>query len=78
MDGECGAGAEAGGGAGVVRAWHGPSCQLVRAVPGRSDQADYTWLLDCDFRGSIPPAVLNLAMPLAQIMMVDSINKLNK
>ena len=61
---------------GKVRAWHGPSCQIVSPVEGVEDRAYFTWLMDCEYRGMIPGSIINIAMSVAQLMMVESINKL--
>ena len=62
---------------GRVRAIHGPSCQTVAALPGEPGRSLYTWLLDCDYRGIMPGSILNVAMPIAQTKMVESINNLS-
>ena len=60
---------------GRVRAVHGPSCQIVEQGPEEGSSL-YTWLMDCDYRGCMPASIVNIAMPIAQIRMVESINKL--
>ena len=60
---------------GRVRAVHGPSCQVIEAVrEGRRSR--YTWLMDCDYRGMMPVRIIDIAMPVAQMRMVESINSL--
>ena len=62
---------------GRVRAVHGPSCQVISPVPGQPRASHYTWLMDCDYRGMMPSSILNIAMPIAQTKMVESINSLS-
>ena len=58
-----------------MRAMHGPSCQVIEAAgPGRRSR--YTWLMDCDYRGMMPVRIINIAMPVAQMRMVECINSL--
>ena len=59
-----------------VRAWHGPSCQIIGPVEGAPGMSSYTWLMDCEYRGMIPGSIINIALPRAQLMMVQSINNL--
>jgi hypothetical protein len=63
---------------GKVRAWHGPSCQIISPVDGVPDKSSYTWLMDCEYRGMIPGSIINIALPRAQLMMVQSINSLGE
>ena len=60
---------------GRVRAVHGPSCQIIEAADG-GRRSRYTWLMDCDYRGMMPASIINIAMPVAQMRMVESINNL--
>ena len=62
---------------GRVRAIHGPSCQIIAVVPGEPACSHYTWLMDCDYRGLMPSSILNIAMPIAQSKMIESINNLS-
>ena len=62
---------------GRVRAVHGPSCQVISAIPDQPEASHYTWLLNCDYRGMIPSSILNIAMPIAQTKMIESINSLS-
>ena len=73
-----------------VRARHGPSCQLVEAGRGAGSRcrdtlylqistrtvSRYTWLIDCDYGGSLPLAIINIAMPVAQMRMVECIKRI--
>ena len=59
-----------------VRAWHGPSCQIIGPVDGEPGMSSYIWLMDCEYRGMIPGSIINIALPRAQLMMVQSINNL--
>ena len=36
----------------------------------------YTWLIDCDYGGSLPLAIINIAMPVAQMRMVECIKRI--
>jgi len=63
-------------GTGCVRAVHGPGCQLVRPVPGNPGQCRFDWLMDCDYKGMIPSSIVEIAMPSAQLQMVECIKKL--
>ena len=61
-----------------VRAWHGPSCQVIGPVDGAPDMSSYTWLMDCEYRGMIPGSIINIALPRAQLIMIKSINTLGE
>ena len=58
-----------------MRAVHGPSCQVIEAA-GEGRRSRYTWLMDCDYRGMMPVRIIDIAMPVAQMRMVESINSL--
>merc|ERR1712172_245308 len=60
---------------GIVRAVHGPGCQMVIDT-GDSDKCKFVWLMDCDYKGMIPSSIIEIAMPSAQLQMIDCINKL--
>ena len=45
--------------------------QVVR--PLTADTCEFTWLMDCDYRGWIPSSILDVAMPVAQTRFVESI-----
>merc|ERR1712062_341553 len=60
---------------GIVRAIHGPGCQMVIDT-GDKDRCEFIWLMDCDYRGMIPTSIVEIAMPLAQLQMIECINKL--
>ena len=62
---------------GHVRAVHGPGCQIVQPVEGEAGKTKFTWLMDCDYKGMIPNSIIEIAMPTAQLQMVDCISKLN-
>ena len=36
----------------------------------------FVWLMDCDYKGMIPSSIIDIAMPSAQLQMIDCINKL--
>ena len=61
---------------GRVRAVHGPGCQIVHPVEGEAGKTKFTWLMDCDYKGMIPNSIIEIAMPTAQLQMVDCISKL--
>ena len=62
---------------GRVRAVHGPGCQIVQPVDGEAGKSKFTWLMDCEYKGMIPNSIIEIAMPTAQLQMVDCISKLN-
>ena len=39
-------------------------------------RCEFIWLMDCDYRGMIPTSIIEIAMPLAQLQMIECINKL--
>merc|ERR1719397_883645 len=41
-----------------------------------SGRCKFVWLMDCDYRGMIPTSFIEIAMPSAQLQMIDCINKL--
>jgi len=59
-----------------VRAWHGPSCQILQPIEGEANKCKFVWLMDCDYKGMILSSIVELAMPVAQLQMVDCIKKL--
>ena len=61
---------------GCVRAVHGPGCQMVKSVEGEPGKSKFIWLMDCDYKGMIPSSVIEIAMPSAQLQMIDCISKL--
>jgi len=61
---------------GIVRAVNGPGCQMVETVPGEPGKSKFIWLMDCDYKGMIPSSVINIAMPSAQLQMIECIKKL--
>ena len=56
-----------------VRAWQYPTGTIVRPLSSSSSQ--FCWLLQTDFGGSLPPSLLNLAMPYAIKLFVTSLRK---
>merc|ERR1712045_805890 len=60
---------------GIVRAVHGPGCQMI-VDTGAADKCKFVWLMDCDYKGMIPGSVVDIVMPSAQLQMIDCINKL--
>eukprot|EP00092_Neocalanus_flemingeri_P008832 GFUD01009506.1.p1 GENE.GFUD01009506.1~~GFUD01009506.1.p1 ORF type:complete len:208 (-),score=79.00 GFUD01009506.1:121-744(-) len=61
---------------GCVRAVHGPGCQIVKPVEGEAGKSKFIWLMDCDYKGMIPSSIIEIAMPSAQLQMIDCISKL--
>ena len=51
---------------------------MVEADDDEEDCSLYTWLMDCDYRGLMPASIVNIAMPVAQMRMIESINNLKK
>merc|ERR1711879_204028 len=42
---------------GIVRAVHGPGCQVVIDT-GDTDKCKFVWLMDCDYKGMIPSSII--------------------
>jgi len=61
---------------GIVRAVHGPGCQIIEPIEGEPGKSKFTWLMDCNYKGMIPSSVIEIAMPSAQLQMIDCISKL--
>ena len=61
----------------MVRAWQYPTCMVVTpsAVTTNPPSSHFTWLLQCDFGGLLPQAILNAAMPYAIGLFVGSLKK---
>ena len=66
--------------ANMVRAWQYPTCMGVTPTdPSTSPTSShFTWLLQCDFGGLLPQAILNAAMPYAIGLFVGSLRKETK
>lgn len=62
----------------IVRAWNHPGGQLVRSISGSPNKCEFTWLMNCEFRGWIPGSILEIAMPQAQIQFVACVRELAK
>ena len=61
-----------------VRAWQYPTGMVVRPTNTSSTSSnltEFSWILQCDFSGSLPPSLLNLAMPYAIKLFVNSLRK---
>jgi len=58
----------------IVRAWNGPGGIGVKALG--NGEAEFRWLMDCDYKGWIPQKIMDVAMPFAQQQFVDSVRKL--
>ena len=63
---------------GCVRAVHGPGCQIVQPVAGEPGKSKFIWLMDCDYKGMIPSSIIEIAMPSAQLQMIECISKLTE
>merc|ERR1712183_1164269 len=61
---------------GRVRAVHGPGCQIVQPIEGEPGKSKFIWLMDCDYKGMVPSTIIDIAMPSAQLQMIDCISKL--
>merc|ERR1712088_412241 len=59
----------------IVRAHNGPGCQMVTPTSDRA-VCHFTWLMDCDYKGWMPQSILDVAMPVAQIQLIENIRKL--
>lgn len=56
----------------LIRAWVYSSCMVVRPIygmpkSGANAVCSFQWMIDCDYGGWIPKALLNLALPFAQV-----------
>ena len=59
---------------GLVRATNGPGAMLIK--PLNEGKCELVWLMDCQYNGSVPGPVLEIAMPLAQLQYVECVRKL--
>ena len=59
-----------------MRTVHGPGCQIVQPVVGEPGKSKFIWLMDCDYKGMIPSSIIEIAMPSAQLQMIECIKKL--
>jgi len=57
----------------LVRAIIGPGCHVVKSMGASS--CHVTWLLDCQYGGSMPQSIVDLALPTAQTQFIDSMKK---
>ncbi|XP_054031057.1 steroidogenic acute regulatory protein, mitochondrial isoform X2 [Dryobates pubescens] len=60
---------------GFVRAENGPTCMILRPLPGRPSQTRLTWLLSIDLKGWLPKTIINQVLSQTQ---VDFANHLRK
>ena len=58
-----------------VRAWQYPTGMVVTTCSSSPNLTEFCWILQCDFSGSLPPSLLNLAMPYAIKLFVNSLRK---
>ena len=58
-----------------VRAWQYPTGMVVRPSSSSPDLTEFCWVLQCDFGGVLPPSLLNLAMPYAIKLFINSLRK---
>ncbi|NXJ16618.1 STAR protein, partial [Odontophorus gujanensis] len=52
---------------GFVRAENGPTCMVLRPLPGSPSQTRLTWLLSIDLKGWLPKAVINQVLSQTQV-----------
>ena len=66
--------------ANLVRAWQYPTCMTVTPsnLSTSTPSSNFTWLLQCDFGGLLPQAILNAAMPYAIGLFVGALRKETK
>jgi len=62
----------------IVRAINGVGCHIVSPVEGEENMSDLTWVMDCDYKGWMPQAVLHIANPIAQTMFNNCVRELGK
>ena len=60
----------------IFSAWNGPGGQTVRPFPGDETKSEFTWLMDCEYKGWIPSSILDMAMPVAQMQFVECVRKM--
>ena len=60
----------------IVRAWNGPGGQMIKPIPGNPNKCELLWLLDCEYKGWIPSAILETAMPFVQMQFVECVRQL--
>jgi len=58
----------------IVRAWNNPGGTYIKQSSD-PNKCEFTWLMDCEFRGWLPASVLEMANPMAQIQFVDFVRK---
>merc|ERR1711953_106689 len=61
----------------VVRGWNHPGGTMVKPASD-PNKCELTWLMNCEFRGSMPDAIAEIAMPIAQTQFVGHVEKLAK
>ncbi|OXB75071.1 UNVERIFIED_CONTAM: hypothetical protein H355_015432 [Colinus virginianus] len=52
---------------GFVRAENGPTCMVLRPLPGSPSQTKLTWLLSIDLKGWLPKAIINQVLSQTQV-----------
>ena len=57
------------------RAWQYPTVMEVTPCADNPNHTKFTWLLQCDFGGMMPPSLLNLAMPYCIKLFTSSLRK---
>merc|ERR1712059_101211 len=60
----------------LVKAVVGPGCNMVAPVDDTSCRL--TWLMDCQYGGMMPQAVLDIALPTAQTQWIKCVENLAK
>ncbi|NWS17657.1 STAR protein, partial [Pachyramphus minor] len=52
---------------GFVRAENGPTCMVLRPLPGSPSQTRLTWLLSIDLKGWLPKTIINQVLSQTQV-----------
>uniref|UniRef100_A0A8C3NQ42 Steroidogenic acute regulatory protein, mitochondrial n=1 Tax=Geospiza parvula TaxID=87175 RepID=A0A8C3NQ42_GEOPR len=52
---------------GFIRAENGPTCMVLRPLPGSPSQTRLTWLLSIDLKGWLPKSIINQVLSQTQV-----------
>ncbi|XP_053856851.1 steroidogenic acute regulatory protein, mitochondrial [Vidua macroura] len=52
---------------GFIRAENGPTCMVLRPLPGSPSQTRLTWLLSIDLKGWLPKTIINQVLSQTQV-----------
>ncbi|XP_075379942.1 steroidogenic acute regulatory protein, mitochondrial isoform X4 [Mycteria americana] len=52
---------------GFIRAENGPTCMILRPLPGSPSQTKLTWLLSIDLKGWLPKTIINQVLSQTQV-----------